>query len=266
MRHLTSLLWDYASWYGPLRWPLYVSSRVVGWPETVGVRHRRLAHPLLMRPRSTDVPMYHSIFTMPQYDVPLLREPQIIFDCGGNVGYAAVWFGSRYPRAQIFSIEPARENYALLLKNISFYTNIVPIHAAIWGHDTSLDVVDIGQGSCSFETHEAAHAEEHVVIGRSLAFSVPTLMKLLAVDRIDFLKIDIEGAEQQLFDGDLGWLKCIGVIAIEFHDERCPDLRARVAEIAPQFFEYEGQLGENVCYGRIPFVDGTLPRGLWSRL
>jgi hypothetical protein len=37
--------------------------------------------------------------------------------------------------------------------------------------------------------------------------------------RIDILKADIEGAEVQLFGGNLGWLEKVGAIAIEFHHD-----------------------------------------------
>jgi FkbM family methyltransferase len=237
-----------------------------GGPARFAVRGRGLAHEVLMRPRSTDVPMYHSIFTTPQYDVPLLQEPATIFDCGGNVGYAAVWFALRYPRARIFSVEPDKHNYSLLVRNTSPYTNIVPVHSALWNADTSLDVVDIGQGDCSFETREATHDSAHAVVGRTLAFSIATLMKLLNVEQVDFMKVDIEGAEQQLFAGDLGWLKSVGVIAIEFHDERCLGLRERFDGIAPQFFSHKAQFGENVFYARAPFIGPNSPKERWSKL
>ena len=35
--------------------------------------------------------------------------------------------------------------------------------------------------------------------------------------RISILKVDIEGAEVELFQGDLEWLTHVGAIAIEFH-------------------------------------------------
>lgn len=37
---------------------------------------------------------------------------------------------------------------------------------------------------------------------------------------IDILKMDIEGAEKEIFSlGDLGWLKSVRVIMIELHDK-----------------------------------------------
>ena len=45
------------------------------------------------------------------------RKPLII-DCGGNIGLAAVWLANALPQARIVTIEPEKENFNLLLKNI----------------------------------------------------------------------------------------------------------------------------------------------------
>lgn len=266
MRRPDVVLRDYTTWYGPALWPAYVASRLIGWPRTIAVRHRGLAHDVLMRPRTTDVKMYHSIFTQPQYDLPLAAAPLTIFDCGGNVGYAAVWFAMRYPQARIVSIEPDRDNYALLVRNTSPFRNVMPIHAAVWGSDTALDVVDIGHGECSFETRPVGEGPRTSVVGRSLALSLPTLMRMLDVTSIDLLKMDVEGAETQVLAGDLAWLRCVGVVVIEFHDERCPGLRERFRSMATQFFTHHGRLGENEVFARPPFVGGESASQFWSRL
>lgn len=266
MRSPAAALRDYVDWYGPLRWPLYVASRFAGWPETVSVHHRRLAHPVLMRPRSTDVPMYHSIFTQPQYDMPVSGPIETIVDCGGNVGYAAVWFAMRYPKARIFSIEPAKDSYALLVRNTAPYPKVVPIHAAVWDADTSLDVVDIGQGACSFETRPRGTAAAEGVIGQTLALSIPTLMRILGLGEIDILKLDVEGAEQRILHGDLSWLAHVGMIAVEFHDERCPGLRELFAATASQFFDFEARRGENVFYAKRRHVDASTAKNVWTEI
>jgi len=38
-------------------------------------------------------------------------------------------------------------------------------------------------------------------------------------ERIDVLKVDIEGAEVQLFSGDTSWLARVGMLMIEFHSD-----------------------------------------------
>lgn len=43
------------------------------------------------------------------------------------------------------------------------------------------------------------------------------LLKKFNVEKVDFLKIDIEGSEFDLFKDDLGWLSKVGLIAMEVH-------------------------------------------------
>ena len=38
------------------------------------------------------------------------------------------------------------------------------------------------------------------------------------IDKIDILKIDIEGAEKDVFEAETSWLEIVALIAIEFHD------------------------------------------------
>jgi hypothetical protein len=49
--------------------------------------------------------------------------------------------------------------------------------------------------------------------------TMPALIQDSGFPFIDLLKVDIEGAEVELFRGDLGWLNTIGAIAIEFHQD-----------------------------------------------
>ena len=43
------------------------------------------------------------------------------------------------------------------------------------------------------------------------------LIKELELDQIDFLKMDIEGAEYDLFRGALEWLNLVSAMKIEYH-------------------------------------------------
>lgn len=49
--------------------------------------------------------------------------------------------------------------------------------------------------------------------------SLPDVLRRHGVNQVDFLKIDIEGSEFDLFDGDVSWLKDVKKIAMEVHCE-----------------------------------------------
>src|SRR5205807_3423629 len=47
--------------------------------------------------------------------------------------------------------------------------------------------------------------------------SLPDLFARLGIGRVDFLKVDIEGSEFDVFSGDLRWLEMVNRIAMEVH-------------------------------------------------
>jgi hypothetical protein len=62
------------------------------------------------------------------------------------------------------------------------------------------------------------------VVGTVTARTIDAIMSMIGIERIDLLKVDIEGAEAELFANPRAWIDRVGVLAIEFHDELQPDL------------------------------------------
>lgn len=143
-------------------------------------------------------------------------QPKLILDCGGNIGSAAVYFANKYPESIIYSIEPEKNGFKLLQYNAFLYENIRPIKSALWDKETFIRVEDKGFGMAGFMTVETTADDPD-------AFKTTTVSKLLAdseLEEIDILKIDIEGAEKEVFaapDVD-DWLPKVKVLTIELHD------------------------------------------------
>ena len=159
----------------------------------------------------------NSIFGFQEYQLPIEDfQPKLILDCGGNIGCAAVYFANKYPTAQIYSVEPEKDNFKLLKFNTAFYDNIYPINSALWDKETFIRVEDRGYGTWGFMTFETTAENEE-------SFQTTTVSKLLAesgFDEIDLLKIDIEGAEKEVFGAPNvdEWLSKVKVLVIELHD------------------------------------------------
>ena len=173
------------------------------------------ATPFVYRP--LDTPIVDSIFRGEEYRLPIENfHPKLILDCGGNIGCAAVYFANKYPTAQIYTIEPEEDNFLLLKHNTVFYDNIHPLKSALWDKETFIRVEDRGFGIAGFMTIETTADDP-------AAFSTVTVSKLLTesdFDEIDLLKIDIEGAEKEVFGAaDVDeWLPKVTVLVIELHD------------------------------------------------
>ena len=76
------------------------------------------------------------------------------------------------------------------------------------------------------------------------------LRGMTTLERISILKIDIEGAEMQLFGHDTDWLDSVDNIVIELHGDACRDLFLQVIRPRLSNFSTFGEL--TVCQLRRP--------------
>lgn len=175
---------------------------------------------LNIRKYGSDIRVFKQIFLDEVYFFfPENFDPKHIVDAGANVGYSAVWFASKFPNAQILAIEPEQSNFDLLVKNSGLRKNIKPIKAGLWNEKTYLKINNPDADNWAFKTTLAQKGEKFSVE----TVTIPELMKQFGFDQIDLLKIDIEGAEYELFEkGAEEWLPNVKMIMIEIHDGMRP--------------------------------------------
>ncbi len=144
-----------------------------------------------------------------------LGECRNIIDLGANIGVATLYFAEKFPEARILSVEPESSNFAMLSRNVGKLVSqgrCVPLWAAVWNEDSHLDLLNPGGGHCTFIFGEKSGGE---VLGLSMA----SILERSGFETVDLLKIDIEGAEVELFGGHLDWLPRVRALAIEFHGD-----------------------------------------------
>jgi FkbM family methyltransferase len=170
------------------------------------------AFPVFLRVRTTDISTYESILLGREYELPFAFDPRIIIDAGANIGMASVFFAIKFPKAKIIAVEPESSNYELLVKNTSPYPNITAVRAALWRNNQEVSVCDAGSG------HWGRTISDNGGFERCRALTMDRLMAEHDLDCIDLLKIDIEGAEKEVFENADGWIHKINMIAGELHD------------------------------------------------
>ncbi|PYT27838.1 MAG: hypothetical protein DMG57_16975 [Acidobacteria bacterium] len=209
---------SYASHFGLARGAMNFL-RVQKRSGLISVRVNECPHPLLLRGGSSDVPVFDEVFVRRAYWIPALAqlEPKVILDVGANVGLVSVFFASLFPKARIFAIEPEESNFQLLKRNTAPFPQITALQAALWNADEEIEVHNPGRGFWSFSVVPADSSN-----GRSpklQGLTMPTILKHFGIGSVDLLKIDIEGAEKEVFMGACdGWLKDTGCLVIELHD------------------------------------------------
>jgi len=145
--------------------------------------------------------------------LPLEINATTIFDLGANVGYASIYFANKYPNAKIFALEPEINNYVIAQKNTANYPNITLIKGAVWNKLEDLNLVDNGFGEGGYMVEKGLG--NNVVRG----YTIDEIMKLMNITTIDILKIDIEGAEKEIFETNFeNWIPNTKVIIVETHD------------------------------------------------
>ena len=206
--------------------------------------------PLRCRAGSSDAEVFRQIFVEREYAwLGELSAPRYLLDCGANVGFASAWFLSRYPGLQAIAVEPDPENAAVLRDNLSPFGARVTIQQhAVWSRSVGLKLVrgEFRDGrEWAVQVREAAAGEAPDLH----AVDIGSLMKGAGWERIDLLKVDIEGAEGEVFrEPSVHWLERVQNLVIELHG---PELEAVVdAALCRSEFE-RSQAGELTWYRRL---------------
>jgi FkbM family methyltransferase len=202
----------------------YISLPVPGTRQTVR-----------LRTISSDIATYHDIFVRREYDFSHFpqaeqffsdrtaakrRAPGItIVDCGANVGCSVIWFANKFPGARILAVEPDPTNFALLKQNVADLDNVRTFRAALWSSATQVIISNPDAKPWAFRTE--------AVLGKTdgPAIDTVTMDGLLAnhdPSAAVIVKIDIEGAEREVFSKNISWLSLVDLLIIELHDNLLP--------------------------------------------
>jgi|WetSurMetagenome_2_1015567.scaffolds.fasta_scaffold23902_4 FkbM family methyltransferase len=128
-----------------------------------------------------------------------------VFDLGANVGEVAISFAATFPKARVFAFEPAPENLVRMEANIALQPerlgNLIVVREAVSDRVGHIDVT-VGAGRMNTVVSGAAPPRLDGRSGVETA-QVPTdtlegYCSRFGVDKIDFLKVDIEGGEPLL--------------------------------------------------------------------
>lgn len=173
-------------------------------------------HPVALRPSSSDVAVFEQIFLRggldgaqhPQHcqlveQARALGRRAVIVDGGANIGLSSIWLANAFPDATIFAVEPDAGNAALLRRNVSFYSNIIPIEAALWDRPTSLSIVNAEADSWAFRVGERDGAPKSRPVP---AIGINELLARSDGGELLMAKLVIQGAEKAVFRSNLDWL------------------------------------------------------------
>lgn len=181
----------------------------------VEMQPKAIPHAVLCRPRTSDAAALWGAFGERFHRPPIdLRPCAVILDLGANVGYTAVDFANLYPTARVIAVEMDSDNAEIARRNLErFGSRCVVIHAAVWTHEGVVSY----EGQEEWGYYIAARESDGEGSRTAPAVTIPALLDSLDLDRIDYLKMDIEGAEAHLLSDSATWLNQIESLKVELH-------------------------------------------------
>ncbi len=211
--------------------------------KKTAIRFPELSHPVNLRPGSSDYKVLKQVFMRGEYDIDFPFSPQYIIDGGANIGLFAILFANRVKDASIVSIEPESGNFRQLQMNIRPYANVIPVQAGLWNKQCHLEVVKDGLEAWGFMVKETTASEDTFP-----AISINDIQKNYNWPHIDIVKLDVEGAEEKIFESNYEWLAKTKVLIIELHDELLPGSSKTFRKAISEYDFTETQLGENLIF------------------
>jgi FkbM family methyltransferase len=170
--------------------------------------------------------------------LPFVEDVRVVFDVGANCGATTVYLARHYPDAEIHSFEPASEPRSYLERNVA---GLSRVHV----HPIGLDAVDrrvplyFGDGdSITGSVHRrAANVDASELV--ELRAGGPWA-RAHGVDRIDILKVDVEGSETEVVSSLHHLRPTVKVLYLEY-DSRAAR-RALAALVEPTHELYLGMM------------------------
>lgn len=131
----------------------------------------------------------------------MIRPGMVVLDVGAHLGYYSrlfsKWVG---PTGRVFAFEPCSENFDVLMHNLSSrrYRNVTLLRQAV-GASVGQGILHLSPGHSNHSLYAGFTQET----GQELVelVSLDAFMEKYQLPAVDFIKIDVEGAEIEVLQG-----------------------------------------------------------------
>jgi FkbM family methyltransferase len=184
--------------------------RLKNLPRYIPTETDFLEHRLHIVDATTFLDGSDEIFNRRIYEFDASTNEPVIIDCGANIGLSVIYFKQLYPNSKIIAFEPDPEIYSVLKKNLqSFgFSNVTALNQAIWNAETMLQFKKEG----GYSGRIAMTGDDQNLIEVKTA----RLKDFLQQD-VEFLKVDIEGAETEVIKDCEEDLQRVKALFVEYH-------------------------------------------------
>ena len=170
------------------------------------------------------------------------EQIRTVIDLGGNVGFFAIKVAETFPDAHVHSFEPDPANIAEFQRHLALCPSLVErviLHrGGVWS-ETGTVTLNSGLAGVSW----VEHGDGRPAQPEQTEIPVLSLDDILEeFDEVDLLKVDIEGAEYEVFGAvSLSQLAKVRHIAMEVHwwDGQDPEDQVRFLDFVESLFRIE---------------------------
>ena len=155
--------------------------------------------------------IFDELFVKNIYKFKTLSESPVIIDCGANIGLSIVYFKRNFPSAKILAFEADPTVYEVLVENISKfdYKDVTLLNYALWDDECEI--------SFNSEGSDGGRIDTTLITGQNLVSCKTARLSSYLNQKIDMLKIDIEGAEVKVLNECKDLLVNVDNLFVEFH-------------------------------------------------
>jgi FkbM family methyltransferase len=170
--------------------------------------HLRDGYRVECRAGTTDAQVFTDTFVAQYHLPPPGLRPKTILDLGSNIGTTIIHYARLFPAARVLGVELDAGNYSLCRRNIAALGDRCDVlHGAAWWCDGEIAY----GGDEEWGIHVDAGGKN-----KAPAYSMTGLLDRMG-PFIDFVKMDIEGAEAEVLARAGSWIGRVGCLKVEVH-------------------------------------------------
>lgn len=141
----------------------------------------------------------------------LIKPGDVILDIGANTGLYSIFYSKLVgDKGKVFAFEPDTKTYKALLNNLKLNncTNVITHNFALSNKESKIEMVSEDTNDANLKTGDAFRYIKEITDDSSSstnntikAFRLDDLDLIKKEEKINFMKVDVEGAELLVFEG-----------------------------------------------------------------
>jgi FkbM family methyltransferase len=192
-------------------------------PKTPEVKTKTLAngYKISYRNDSELETIYDDIFSKNTYFFETTAPEPYVIDCGGHIGLSVLYFKSLYPDSRIVTFEPNPETFWYLRQNIrqNRLQGVTAVNKALTGERRKQAILYVGEDYLqAWDSTDTIKPDLWTNMDQYRAIPVrTTILSPHIKERVEFIKLDIEGAEYDVLAESRARMSSVNALTLEYH-------------------------------------------------